>query len=46
MKIIEIDEVLYMIERHNNTDNNLFNEMDLEEQEEYFSFRQQSFITA
>ncbi len=33
-----------MIERHINTDNNLFNEMDLEEQEEYFSFRQQSFM--
>ena len=40
----EIDEVLHMIEKHNTTDNLLFKEMSIEEQEEYFAFRQKSFM--
>ena len=41
---IEIDGVLCMIERHNTTDNLLFKEMSLEEQEEYFSFYKNAFV--
>jgi len=33
-----------MIEKHNTTDNLLFKEMSIEEQEEYFAFRQKSFM--
>lgn len=33
-----------MIDKHNTTDNLLFNEMPLDEQEEYFAFRQRSFM--
>lgn len=44
MPKIEIDEVLHMIEKHNTADNLLFKEMSMEEQEEYFSFRQKSFM--
>ena len=41
---IEIDGVFHMVDKHNTKDNLLFNEMTLDEQEEYFSFRQRSFM--